>query len=168
MASCPRSDLDVSVEHARFMAARFMHAWLPSVAVWGDSLPGERAAALADLAAGRVRAVFTVDLFNEGIDVPNRYRRRRRLADYVTVATLALPPPGNDSEERLEKAEGLAEAVHLYAEVLEVDPGSDSEVVHRFARMLLALEEFEPAGLCPEEQLERQVPDRAPSPPRGH
>src|SRR5262245_15173603 len=91
MASCPRSDLDVSVEHARFMAARFMHAGLPSVAVWGDSLPGERAAALADLAAGRVRAVFTVDLFNEGIDVPNRYRRRRRLADYVTVATLAHP-----------------------------------------------------------------------------
>src|SRR5262249_26333651 len=40
-----------------FMAARFMHAGLPSVAVWGDSLPGERAAALADLAAGRVRAV---------------------------------------------------------------------------------------------------------------
>jgi superfamily II DNA or RNA helicase len=61
----------VSVEHAKFMAARFTHAGLPSVAVWGDSPPSERAAALADLAAGRVRAVFTVDLFNEGIDVPH-------------------------------------------------------------------------------------------------
>jgi hypothetical protein len=39
--------------------------------VWGDSPPAERTAALADLAAGRVRALFTVDLFNEGIDVPD-------------------------------------------------------------------------------------------------
>jgi superfamily II DNA or RNA helicase len=61
----------VSVEHARFMAARFVHAGLPSVAVWGDSPPAERTAALSDLAAGRVRVVFTVDLFNEGIDVPD-------------------------------------------------------------------------------------------------
>jgi hypothetical protein len=65
---------------------------------------------------------------------PDRSRRRRRLADYVTVATPAFPPRGNDSEERLEKAEGLAAAVRLYAEVFEVDPGGDPEVVHRFAR----------------------------------
>jgi hypothetical protein len=89
--------------------------------------------------------------------LPGPYRRRRRLADYVTVATLALPPPGNDSDERLEKAEGLAAAVRLYAEVFEADPGGDPEVVHRFARMLLALEDFELAGLCLEQQLERQV-----------
>ena len=31
----------------------------------------ERTAALRDLAAGRVNVVFTVDLFNEGVDVPN-------------------------------------------------------------------------------------------------
>ena len=36
------------------------------------------------------------------------------------------------------------------------DPGGDPEVVHRFARMLLAVEEFELAGLCPEQRLERQ------------
>jgi hypothetical protein len=40
--------------------------------------------------------------------------------------------------------------------VFEVDPGGDPEVVHRFARMLLALEDFELACLCPEQQLERQ------------
>ena len=74
----------------------------------------------------------------------------------MTVATLALPPPGNDSEERLEKAEGLAAAVSLYAEVFEADPGGDPEVVHRFARMLLALEEFELACLCPEQRIERE------------
>ena len=58
--------------------------------------------------------------------------------------------------ERLEKAEGLAAAVRLYAEVFEADPGGDPEVVHRFARMLLALEEFELACLCPEQRLERE------------
>jgi hypothetical protein len=83
-------------------------------------------------------------------------RKERRLADYVTVATLVLPPPGDDRAECLEKAEGLAAAVAAYAEVFVEDPVGDPEVVHRFARMLLALEEFEIAGLCPEQRLERQ------------
>jgi superfamily II DNA or RNA helicase len=60
----------VSVQHARFMAKVFNEAGLPSVAVWGDSSRDEREEALSDLAAGRVRVVFSVDLFNEGIDVP--------------------------------------------------------------------------------------------------
>lgn len=60
----------VSVEHARFMADRFNRHGIPSVAIWGDSPAAERAEALADLASGRVRMVFSVDLFNEGIDVP--------------------------------------------------------------------------------------------------
>jgi superfamily II DNA or RNA helicase len=60
----------VSVQHARFMANMFTEAGLPSVAVWGDSPREERQGALRDLAAGTVRVVFTVDLFNEGVDVP--------------------------------------------------------------------------------------------------
>lgn len=60
----------VSVEHARFMARHFSRHGIPAVPVWGDSRPDERQAALRDLAAGRVRAVFSVDLFNEGVDVP--------------------------------------------------------------------------------------------------
>jgi hypothetical protein len=79
------------------------------------------------------------------------------LADYVTVATLVLPPPEVDNRaERLEKAESLAAAVEAYTEVFVEDPGGDPEVVHRFARMLLALEEFDLAGLCPEQRTERQ------------
>ena len=38
--------------------------------MWADSPPVERRAALQDLAAGRLQAVFSVDLFNEGVDVP--------------------------------------------------------------------------------------------------
>ena len=60
----------VSVQHARFMARVFTEAGLSSVAVWGDSPREERIAALRDLAAGTVQVVFTVDLFNEGVDVP--------------------------------------------------------------------------------------------------
>ncbi len=60
----------VSVDHARFMARVFRDAGIPAVAVWGDSPDTERASALADLAARRVNAVFSVDLFNEGLDIP--------------------------------------------------------------------------------------------------
>ncbi len=60
----------VSVKHARFMADVFNDAGVASVAVWGDSPRGEREAALRDLAGGQVQVVFTVDLFNEGVDVP--------------------------------------------------------------------------------------------------
>ncbi len=60
----------VSVEHARFMAQHFNRHGIESLAIWGDSPWAEREAALRDLAEGRVRAVFSVDLFNEGVDVP--------------------------------------------------------------------------------------------------
>ena len=60
----------VSVEHARFMARVFREAGVPAVAVWADTPGEERVAALRDLADGRVRVVFSVDLFNEGVDVP--------------------------------------------------------------------------------------------------
>lgn len=61
----------VSIGHARFMAEQFRAAGIPAVAVWSDSRMEERTTALRDLAAGRLSVVFTVDLFNEGIDVPD-------------------------------------------------------------------------------------------------
>lgn len=60
----------VSIEHARFMAKHFNQHEMPAVAVWGDSPPADRKAALKDLADGKIRVVFSVDLFNEGVDVP--------------------------------------------------------------------------------------------------
>lgn len=61
----------VSIEHARFMADHFNRHGIGSVAIWGDSPTAEREAALRDLADGNVRVVFSVDLFNEGVDVPD-------------------------------------------------------------------------------------------------
>jgi superfamily II DNA or RNA helicase/HKD family nuclease len=60
----------VSIEHARFMERHFNHHGIRSVAIWGDSPRTEREAALRDLATGTVKVVFSVDLFNEGVDVP--------------------------------------------------------------------------------------------------
>ncbi len=61
----------VSVEHAKFMADHFNRHGVAAVAVWGDSPWQEREQALRDLRDGRVRIVFSVDLFNEGVDVPD-------------------------------------------------------------------------------------------------
>ncbi|MEL7207732.1 MAG: DUF3427 domain-containing protein, partial [Actinomycetota bacterium] len=60
----------VSVEHARFMARHFAEAGIASTAVWGDSHPDDRRQALEDLRAGEIKVLFSVDLFNEGVDLP--------------------------------------------------------------------------------------------------
>ena len=61
----------VSIEHARFLAQHFSRHGIEAVAIWGDSPRAAREDALRDLADGRLRAVFSVDLFNEGVDVPS-------------------------------------------------------------------------------------------------
>lgn len=60
----------VSVEHARFMARVFRDAGVSATAIWSDTPDEERRQALRDLAERRVNVVFSVDLFNEGVDVP--------------------------------------------------------------------------------------------------
>ncbi|BDZ64118.1 DUF3427 domain-containing protein [Agromyces mangrovi Wang et al. 2018] len=60
----------VSVEHARYMTQVFNEAGIPSVTVTGDTPRGERRAAVRDLEQGDVNAIFTVDVFNEGVDIP--------------------------------------------------------------------------------------------------
>lgn len=60
----------VSVAHARFMARVFHAHGVKAVAVWADTPDDERRRALRDLAERRVNVVFSVDLFNEGVDVP--------------------------------------------------------------------------------------------------
>lgn len=60
----------VSIAHAQFMAQRFTEAGLPSLAVSKDTDSHSRAEALTSLRAGLLRALFAVDLFNEGVDLP--------------------------------------------------------------------------------------------------
>ncbi len=60
----------VGVEHAQFMAHQFREAGIPAVAVSAETGAEERRRALLDLRERKVNAVFAVDLFNEGVDVP--------------------------------------------------------------------------------------------------
>jgi superfamily II DNA or RNA helicase/HKD family nuclease len=60
----------VSVAHAEFMARAFNKLGIPSVAVSADTDWTQRTHALRDLQSARINCVFSVDLFNEGVDVP--------------------------------------------------------------------------------------------------
>jgi superfamily II DNA or RNA helicase/HKD family nuclease len=61
----------VSVAHAAYMARVFRDAGIPALAVSGDTPAAERQAALAALRSGTVCVLFAVDLFNEGLDLPD-------------------------------------------------------------------------------------------------
>ncbi len=61
----------VSVGHAHFMAQRFDAAGIPARAVSGQTSAEDRADALRALRAREVNVLFAVDLFNEGLDVPD-------------------------------------------------------------------------------------------------
>ena len=60
----------VSIDHARFMARIFNEHGIPSTAIWSDTPRAAREQALKDLAGGEIKTVFSVDLFNEGVDLP--------------------------------------------------------------------------------------------------
>jgi superfamily II DNA or RNA helicase/HKD family nuclease len=61
----------VSVEHARYMAARFVDANIPAVAVSAETSAGDRRDALTALRNREINIIFAVDLFNEGLDIPD-------------------------------------------------------------------------------------------------
>lgn len=60
----------VSIAHCEFLADRFNRAGITARAVSADTSGAERDDALRALASGDVQILFSVDLFNEGIDVP--------------------------------------------------------------------------------------------------
>jgi superfamily II DNA or RNA helicase/HKD family nuclease len=60
----------VSVAHAQFMTAQFEKAGLPARCLTGQSTQTEREAAPVALAKGEICVLVTVDLFNEGVDIP--------------------------------------------------------------------------------------------------
>ena len=60
----------VSVEHAHYMAKVFNSAGVPAAALSGVSTMSERELVLAQLRSGTLKVVFAVDLFNEGLDIP--------------------------------------------------------------------------------------------------
>jgi superfamily II DNA or RNA helicase/HKD family nuclease len=61
----------VSVAHAEYMTRVFNDAGLPARTVTGTTPPDERASALRALRDAEVNVLFTVDVFNEGLDIPD-------------------------------------------------------------------------------------------------
>ena len=59
----------VSIRHAQFMAERFRQVGVKAEAVYAGSAMA-RSEALEQLTDGRLQVIFSVDLFNEGVDVP--------------------------------------------------------------------------------------------------
>jgi superfamily II DNA or RNA helicase len=60
----------VSIAHCEFLTDRFNRAGITARAVSANSAARERDGALRAVESGEVQILFSVDLFNEGIDVP--------------------------------------------------------------------------------------------------
>ena len=60
----------VSIEHARFMADYFNECGIPAMALVGQSSDEDRRTARERLVKGELRIIFVVDIYNEGVDIP--------------------------------------------------------------------------------------------------
>ncbi|NLB01198.1 MAG: DUF3427 domain-containing protein, partial [Methanomicrobiales archaeon] len=60
----------VSVEHAEYMAAAFQEAGIPAACLHSGSSRDERSTIRNRLVAREIYFIFVVDLYNEGVDIP--------------------------------------------------------------------------------------------------
>ena len=60
----------VSIEHAEFMCRYFNERRIPSMFLTGQSPDEERRNAKEKLVSGDVHFIFVVDIYNEGVDIP--------------------------------------------------------------------------------------------------
>lgn len=60
----------VSIEHARYMAEYFNAHGIASIHLTGQSASEDRNSAKQKLISGEVRFIFVVDIYNEGVDIP--------------------------------------------------------------------------------------------------
>ena len=60
----------VSVTHAQFMAQQFTEFGIPAKAIDGNTPTNQREAIIRQLQDGDIKVIFAVDLFNEGVDIP--------------------------------------------------------------------------------------------------
>lgn len=60
----------VTIAHAEYMAQQFQQFGIPARAVTSNLTATGRAQAIKDLETGDVRVLFSVDIFNEGVDIP--------------------------------------------------------------------------------------------------
>jgi superfamily II DNA or RNA helicase len=56
--------------HAKYMADKFIKSGIPSISLTDESTTEERSTAKKRLVSGEIKFIFTVDLYNEGVDIP--------------------------------------------------------------------------------------------------
>ena len=61
----------VSIKHANFMADSFNKVGISSIALHSDTDKSKRESAKRKLQSGEINCIFVVDLFNEGVDIPD-------------------------------------------------------------------------------------------------
>ncbi|NEB04776.1 DEAD/DEAH box helicase [Streptomyces sp. SID13726] len=61
----------VTKKHAHFMAKCFNEAGIRAAALDSESKPETRDRTLSQLKSGEIQVIFSVDLFNEGLDIPD-------------------------------------------------------------------------------------------------
>lgn len=61
----------VSIRHAEFMAAKFNERGIVSAVLVGETAMEERTTLMNEFRAGKIRFLFTRDVLNEGLDVPD-------------------------------------------------------------------------------------------------
>jgi DNA repair protein RadD len=87
----------VSVEASRALVKQFVKAGVPALHIDGDTSEDVRDRAVADLGAGRIRVLSNVNVFTEGVDVPELdtiilLRPTRSLALYLQMIGRGLRP----------------------------------------------------------------------------
>ena len=60
----------VSVDHEEYMADMFNQAGIPSLSLSSKSSDEDRKTAKSNLTKGKYKFLFVVDLYNEGVDIP--------------------------------------------------------------------------------------------------
>ena len=60
----------VSIDHAKYMAEAFNNSNIPSIALYAGVSEEARNSAKKKLVSGEIKFIFVVDLYNEGVDIP--------------------------------------------------------------------------------------------------
>ncbi|MGL5123530.1 MAG: DUF3427 domain-containing protein [Fusobacteriaceae bacterium] len=60
-----------NIDHAKFMAEEFNKLGIKSKVLIGENTPDERKKTIEKLNYQNLEVIFTVDIFNEGVDIPN-------------------------------------------------------------------------------------------------
>ena len=150
----------VSIEHARFMADYFNTHAIPSIALTGDSSDEERNTAKQQLVSGEIRFIFVVDIYNEGVDIPEvntvLFLRPtesltvflQQLPAALSAALRAVHTPLQDWLEQNPEDPAHAQLLELYFALQDIARAADRYDSHFVTQLTARGSELELHLLC--------------------